>query len=86
VDAWAAHAEELGLVLQPARQFAFDGKTRSFLRIGFAQHEEREVREAIRRMEVALAATRRTAPVTSRVTSRSRAGSARASRALRSSL
>jgi GntR family transcriptional regulator/MocR family aminotransferase len=58
VDAWAAQAEKTGLVLQPARQFAFDGKSRPFLRIGFAQHEEREVREAIRRMDVALAATR----------------------------
>jgi GntR family transcriptional regulator/MocR family aminotransferase len=55
-DAWAAKAEELGLVLQAARQFAFDGKSRPFLRIGFAQHEEREVREAIRRMEAGLAA------------------------------
>ncbi len=72
--AWAAQAELLGLVLQPARQFAFDGKTRPFLRIGFAQHEEREAREAIRRMEVALAAS-----------ARSKAGSARGSRALRSS-
>ncbi len=61
VDAWVSHAEELGLVLQGARQFAFDGKTRPFLRIGFAQHEEREAREAIRRMEVALTGARRSA-------------------------
>jgi GntR family transcriptional regulator/MocR family aminotransferase len=54
VDAWALHAAELGLVLQPARQFAFDGKARPFMRIGFAQHEEREVREAMRRLEAAL--------------------------------
>jgi GntR family transcriptional regulator/MocR family aminotransferase len=82
VDAWAANAEQLGLVLQAARQFAFDGKSRPFMRIGFAQHEEREVREAIRRMEVALATAR-----TERrpVSARSTAGSARASRALRSS-
>lgn len=72
VDAWVDSAAELGLVLQGARQFAFDGKTRSFLRIGFAQHEEREVREAMRRMELALNA-------------RSKAGSARATRATRSS-
>ncbi len=82
VDAWAQQAETLGLLLQPARQFAFDGKTRPFLRIGFAQHEEREAREAIRRMEAALAATRR---VTKGVSARSTAGSSRASRALRSS-
>ncbi len=59
VDAWAAHAAALGLVLQPGRMFAFDGKARPFLRIGFAQHEEREVREAIRRMEAALGASRK---------------------------
>jgi GntR family transcriptional regulator/MocR family aminotransferase len=59
IDAWAAQAEALGLVLQPARQFAFDGKTRPCIRIGFAQHEEREVREAIRRMELALVASRK---------------------------
>lgn len=78
VDAWAARAEELGLVIQPARQFAFDGKTRPFLRLGFAQHDEREVREAIRRLELALASARS-------ASARSTAGSARASRALRSS-
>jgi GntR family transcriptional regulator/MocR family aminotransferase len=57
VDAWALAAAEIGLVLQPARQFAFDGKTRPFLRVGFAQHEEREAREAMRRMEAALASS-----------------------------
>ena len=77
VDAWAAHAAQHGLVLQPARLFAFDGKSRPFLRIGFAQHEEREVNEAVRRMEVALAEI----PSTARSTART----ARASRSLRSS-
>jgi GntR family transcriptional regulator / MocR family aminotransferase len=78
VDAWASEAEELELVLQPARLFAFDGKSRPFLRIGFAQHEEREVREAVRRMGLALDGSRR-------ATARSPAGSARATRASRSS-
>jgi len=54
VDAWTANAEALGLVLQPAKQFAYDGKSRPFLRIGFAQHDEREVKEALRRMVAAL--------------------------------
>jgi GntR family transcriptional regulator/MocR family aminotransferase len=54
-DAWAARAlEEEALVLQPARQFAFDGKSRPFLRLGFAQHDEREAKEAVRRMANAL--------------------------------
>jgi GntR family transcriptional regulator/MocR family aminotransferase len=77
-DTWASNAAELGLVLQPARLFAFDGKSRPFLRVGFAQHEDREVREAMRRMEAALAGARK-------VSARSTAGSARASRVLRSS-
>lgn len=89
VDAWAASAEELGLVIQPARQFAFDGKTRAFLRIGFAQHEEHEALEALRRLEAALVASqsrkRRAAPGPLPPSARSTAGSARASRALRSS-
>jgi GntR family transcriptional regulator/MocR family aminotransferase len=51
VDVWATRAlEDAALVLQPARQFSFDGKSRPFLRLGFAQHDEREVKEAIRRM------------------------------------
>jgi GntR family transcriptional regulator/MocR family aminotransferase len=53
-DAWAERADTLGLVLQPARLFAFDGKGRPFMRIGFAQHDEREAREAVRRMKRAL--------------------------------
>jgi len=53
-DAWSANAEKAGLVLQAARQFAVDGKSRPFLRLGFAQHDEREVKEAIRRMQSAM--------------------------------
>lgn len=54
VDAWAQSAAEHGLVLQAARQFAFDGKSRPFVRLGFAQHEAREAREAVRRLVAAL--------------------------------
>ncbi|MBX3212215.1 MAG: PLP-dependent aminotransferase family protein [Labilithrix sp.] len=55
VDVWAARAlDQEALALQSARQFAFDGRSRPFLRLGFAQHEEREAREAIRRMVSAL--------------------------------
>ena len=49
-DLWAARASDAGLVLQPARLFAIDGKARPFLRLGFAQHDERETREAVRRL------------------------------------
>lgn len=60
VDAWVARAAELSLVLQPARLFAFDRKSRPFLRIGFAQHDEAETREAVRRMAAALVNARST--------------------------
>jgi GntR family transcriptional regulator / MocR family aminotransferase len=76
VDAWTERARAGGLVLQPARSFAFDGKSRPFLRLGFAQHDEKEVREAVRRMALALPR---------RATSRSRGGTARAPPASRSS-
>ena len=74
VDAWAARARERGLVLQPGRMFAFDGKARPHLRLGFAQHDPREAREAVRRMVASLPA----------VSATSRGGSPRASRARRS--
>jgi GntR family transcriptional regulator/MocR family aminotransferase len=57
-DAWALEADRHGLVLQPGRLFAFDGRSRPHMRIGFAQHDEREAREAVRRMGVALRACR----------------------------
>ncbi|RYG64471.1 aminotransferase class I/II-fold pyridoxal phosphate-dependent enzyme [bacterium] len=49
-ERWASRALERGLVLQPGRQFAFDGRARPFLRLGFAQHDAREAREAVRRL------------------------------------
>lgn len=73
-DAWVAEAASRGLVLQAARQFAFDGKSRPHLRLGFAQHDAREAREAVARMAAALSAT-----------ARSTGGGTRASRAGRSS-
>lgn len=54
VDAWTARARELGLLLQPARLFAADGRSRPFFRLGFAQHDDAEAREAMRRMVSAL--------------------------------
>ncbi|AKV03040.1 Transcriptional regulator, GntR family domain / Aspartate aminotransferase [Labilithrix luteola] len=77
VDAWSERALELGLILQGAKRFAFDGKPRPFLRVGFAQHDEREAREAVRRMVNALP---------SRATERSRARTKTATLARSSSL
>lgn len=54
LDAWVSRARELGLVLQAAKQFAFDGKPRPFFRLGFAQHDDREAREAVRRMAASM--------------------------------
>jgi GntR family transcriptional regulator/MocR family aminotransferase len=59
VDEWTKRADDAGLVLQPARLFAFDGKARPFLRVGFAQHDAREARQAVRRMKTALSGTQR---------------------------
>jgi GntR family transcriptional regulator/MocR family aminotransferase len=39
--------------LATARHFAFDGRTRPFVRLGFAQLDEGETREAVRRMSAA---------------------------------
>ena len=63
-DAWSARAAALSggaVVLQTAKMFAYDGKSRPFLRLGFAQQDEREMREAVRRMSAALATARSTA-------------------------
>lgn len=50
VDRWSARALEEGLAVQSARTFAFDGEPRPYLRLGFAQHDAREAREAVRRL------------------------------------
>ncbi|MFO0736689.1 MAG: PLP-dependent aminotransferase family protein [Labilithrix sp.] len=50
VDAWAVRALERGLLLQPARLFSSDGESHPFLRLGFAQHDDAEAREAVKRL------------------------------------
>jgi GntR family transcriptional regulator/MocR family aminotransferase len=54
VDAWSARALAGGVSFQVGRRFAFDGRARPNLRIGFAACDEREIREAVRRMAAAL--------------------------------
>lgn len=49
-EVWARHARADGVVFQTAREFAFDGKPRPFVRLGFAAMTEQELQEAIRRM------------------------------------
>jgi len=54
VDRWAAAAREKGVVFAPASEFAFDGRPRPALRVGFARLGERELREGARRIAAAL--------------------------------
>jgi GntR family transcriptional regulator/MocR family aminotransferase len=42
------------VLFHPGRRFAFDGRARPFLRLGFASLDERELREAVRRLAAAL--------------------------------
>lgn len=48
VDAWAARAFERGAVFQTAKRFAFDRRSRPWLRLGFAALNEDELRKAVR--------------------------------------
>jgi GntR family transcriptional regulator/MocR family aminotransferase len=50
VAAWAKRALEKGVSIQPGQEFAFDGRARPYLRLGFAQLDADELREAVRRM------------------------------------
>lgn len=54
VDAWAARAVEHGVAFMPGRAYAFDGRARSAARMGFAALDPRELREAAKRLAVAL--------------------------------
>jgi GntR family transcriptional regulator/MocR family aminotransferase len=54
VDAWAVRALARGVLFNPAARFAFDGKPRPALRLGFAALDESELDEGVRRMAAAL--------------------------------
>lgn len=56
VDAWAERALAHKVAFTTARRFAFDGRKRPFVRLGFASLDEKELREAARRMAAALPA------------------------------
>jgi|SRR5215831_540832 len=53
VERWAQRARARGVVIQTARQFAFDGRARPYLRLGFSRHSERELQEAARLLRAA---------------------------------
>lgn len=48
VDAWHQRALERGVLFQTARQFAFDGRARPFVRLGFAALNEDELGSAVK--------------------------------------
>jgi GntR family transcriptional regulator/MocR family aminotransferase len=54
VDAWAERALARKVAFSTAKRFAFDGRRRGFLRLGFAALDEKELREAARRMAASL--------------------------------
>lgn len=54
VDRWQARCLARGVALRVASDFAFDGKARSRLRLGFARCAEGELRDAVARMRRAL--------------------------------
>jgi GntR family transcriptional regulator/MocR family aminotransferase len=53
VDDWVQRAAERGLSVHGGRRYAFDGRSRPFLRACFASLNEREIREAVTRLAAA---------------------------------
>ena len=53
-DEWAVRARAKGVLMVPGRAFAFDGRSRPFLRIGYASLAESELETAIKRLATAL--------------------------------
>lgn len=53
-DVWAERSLAREVAFSAGRRFAFDGKKRPFLRLGFAALDEGEIREAVERMVEAL--------------------------------
>jgi GntR family transcriptional regulator/MocR family aminotransferase len=53
-EAWADRALSRGVGFYAGRRYAFDGRKRPFVRLGFAALDEEELGEAVRRMAAAL--------------------------------
>ncbi|HVY83371.1 MAG TPA: PLP-dependent aminotransferase family protein [Steroidobacteraceae bacterium] len=49
-ERWAAAALERNVAIRPGRYFAFDGRSRPFVRLGFAALDERELSEGVKRL------------------------------------
>lgn len=50
VDAWLERAYAVGVAFQPSKYFAFDGKSHPYVRLGYACLNERELKEAVKRL------------------------------------
>ena len=59
IPAWEREAAAHGVQFQPGRRFAFDGRERQQLRLGFAGLDERKLREAAKRLATSLQAARK---------------------------
>lgn len=53
-EQWAARASEEHVLIQAGRRFAFDRHAAPYLRLGFAAEHERDLREAVRRLNRAM--------------------------------
>ena len=54
VDAWAERSLRKGAYFRSPRFYAFDGRSRSFLRASYAALNEKELDETVKRMKAAL--------------------------------
>jgi GntR family transcriptional regulator/MocR family aminotransferase len=53
-EEWARCALAARVAVQAGKQFAFDGRARPYLRLGFGRHDDGELTEAVRRLAVAM--------------------------------
>lgn len=56
-DRWVERALERKVAFRAARHFAFDGRSRPFVRLGFAALDERELTEAVKLLAQACKST-----------------------------
>lgn len=54
VEAWSERALARKAAFTTARRFAYDGRRRPYVRLGFAALDEREIKEAVKRIAAAL--------------------------------
>ena len=57
VEAWPERAAARGVIFLTAKSFAFDGKSRPYVRLGFAALTETQIREAVKAMSLSIPLT-----------------------------